>query len=328
LIEKSYLWADMKRLALLLSSIGLYGLYAQCGSCTVSGQPVLPRGFDPAYITIEVGRDTEVVIQFTLPDTVKQFGTDLYPNYAIYVDSLRMASGNTYVVVKGTSSTSVTYGNGGLKFDQAHRYKEVSNGVYANVVVYRNPSPSEAGVSSGQLSPPQGCVRACIKGVQATPAGTGDSLYVALRAFIDPNSVNVGMSGITSQDTSNKDTSNLMPVISTFLGSFNLYSDTSLYYGPVIVQSASTAIAFAVRGGVVVSPNPTWGVATVRFTTTYTVPVMVRALDATGRVVYQRDMGVLFAGEHAAEMQLPAGIYIVELLAGKESYKARLVVLE
>ncbi len=327
-MEKSYIWADMKQLVLLLSSIGLYGLYGQCGSCTVSGAPVLPSGFDPASITVEVGRDTEVVIQFTLPDTVNQLGTNLYPNYAIYVDSLRMASGNTYVVVKGTSSTPVTYANDGLKFDQAHRYKQVSSGVYANVVVYRNPSPSEAGVSSGQLSPPRGCVRACIKGIQPTPVGTGDSLYVALRAFIDPNSVNVGITGITSQDISNKDTTNLMPTISTPFGSFNVYSDTSLYYGPVIVQSSSTAIASAVRGGLVVSPNPTWGVATVCFTTTYAVPVMVRALDATGRVVYQRDMGVLFAGEHAAEMQLPAGIYIVELSAGKEIYKTRLVVLE
>jgi hypothetical protein len=39
-------------------------------------------------------------------------------------------------------------------------------------------------------------------------------------------------------------------------------------------------------------------------------------------------MGVLLPGEHRADLQLPAGIYIVELLAGKESYKARLVVLE
>ncbi len=328
LAGNSYLWAGMKHLAVLLAVVGLYGLYGQCGNCTVSGSPVLPNGFDPASIAIPVGQDTEVVIQFTLPDTVNQLGTDLYPNYAIYVDSLKMASGNTYVVVKGTSSTPVTYGNDGLKFDQAHRYKQVSSGVYANVVVYRNPSPSEAGVSSGQLSPPRGCVRACIKGIQPTPVGTGDSLYIALRAFIDPNSVSVGMTGITSQDISNKDTTNLMPVLSTPLGTFDLYSDVSLYYGPVIVRSSTSAIELAVQGGVVVSPNPTWGVATVRFTTTYSVPVMVRALDATGRVVYERDMDVLFAGDHTAEMQLPAGIYIVELLAGKEIYKTRLMVLE
>jgi hypothetical protein len=83
--------------------------------------------------------------------------------------------------------------------------------LFAWVVVYRNPSPSEAGVSSGDLPPPRGCVRACIKGVQPTPAGTGDSLYIALRAFIDPNSLSIGFTGVTSQDISNKDTANLMP---------------------------------------------------------------------------------------------------------------------
>ena len=268
------------------------------------------------------------MIQFTLPDTVQQSGLTLYPSYDIYVDSLRMAGGNTYVVVKGTASTPVSYANGAFGFDQAPRYKQVQSGVNAWVVVYRNPSPSEAGVSSGQLSPPRGCVRACIKGVQPTPTGTGDSLYIALRAFIDPNSISIGFTGITSQDISNKDTTNLMPTKDVFGNSVDVYSDVSLYYGPVIVQSSSTAIESAVRGGIVLSPNPTWGVAMVRFTTTYSVPVRVRALDASGRVVHERDMGVLFPGEHTADLQLPAGIYIVELLAGKESYKARLVVLE
>ena len=262
------------------------------------------------------------MIQFTLPDTVQQLGLTLYPNYAIYVDSLRMAGGATYVVVKGTASTPVSYANGAFAFDQDPRYKQVRSGVSAWVVVYRNPSPSEAGVPSGQLSPPRGCVRACIKGKQPTPAGTGDSLYIVLRAFIDPNSVSILPP--SSNDISNKDTTNLMP---TTFGQ-PLYSDVPLYYGPVIVQSSSTAIESAVRGGIVLSPNPTWGVAMVRFTTTYSVPVRVRALDASGRVVHERDMGVLFPGEHTADLQLPAGLYIVELLAGKESYKARLVVLE
>jgi hypothetical protein len=315
-----YFRTDMRLLVVLV--VGLYGLYAQCTNCTISGDPILPRGFNPSSITLTVGRDTEVVIQFTLPDTVQRFGLTLYPNYAIYVDSLRMAGGNTYVVVKGTTSTPVSYANGAFAFDQAPRYKEVRSGVYAWVVVYRNPSPSEADVPSGQPSPPRGCVRACIKGIQPTPAGTGDSLYIRLRAFVDPNSVSLSFPP-SSTDISNKDTTNLMPTFG-----LPLYLDTSLYYGPVIVRSGSAAIESAVRGGIVLSPNPTWGVAMLRFTTTYSVPVRVRALDASGRVVHERDMGVLFPGEHTADLQLPAGIYIVELLAGKESYKARLVVLE
>lgn len=315
-----YFCPDMRLLVVLV--VGLYGLYAQCTNCAISGSPTLPQGFDPRFITLTAGQDTEVVIQFTLPDTVQQAGLTLYPNYAIYVDSLRMAGGATYVVVKGTTSTPVSYANGAFGFDQAPRYKQVQSGVRAWVVVYRNPSPSEAGVPPGQLSPPRGCVRACVKGIQPTPAG-GDSLYIVLRAFVDPNSISFFPSP-SSTDISNKDTTDLMP---TFLGQ-PLYADVPLYYGPVIVQSSSTAIESAVRGGIVLSPNPTWGVATVRFTTTYSVPVTVRAWDASGRVIHQRDMGVLLPGEHTADLQLPAGIYIVELLAGKESYKARLVVLE
>jgi hypothetical protein len=188
----------------------------KCGSCAISGSPTLPQGFDPSSITLTAGQDTEVVIQFTLPDTVQQGGQTLYPNYAIYVDSLRMAGGATYVVVKGTASTPVSYANGAFRFDQAPRYKQVRSGVSARVVVYRNPSPSEAGVSSGQLSPPRGCVRACIKGSSAYSGRYGDSLYIVLRAFIDPNSISIGFTGITSQDISNKDTTNLMPTKDVF----------------------------------------------------------------------------------------------------------------
>jgi hypothetical protein len=320
-----YFCFDMRLLVVLV--VGLYGLYAQCGRCGVSGSPILPQGFDPSYITLTVGRDTEVVIQFTLPDMAQQAGLTLYPNYAIYVDSLRMAGGDNYVVVQGTASTEVSYANGAFAFDQDPRYKQVRSGAPpAQVVVYRNPSPSEAGVPSGQPSPPRGCVRACIKGRQPTPAGTGDSLYILLRAFVDPNSVS--LLPPSSSDISDKDTTNLMPTKDVFGNSIDLYSDTSLYYGPVYVVSQGTAIESALQGGIVLSPNPTWGVAMVRFTTTYSVPVRVRALDASGRVVHERDMGVLSPGEHTADLQLPAGIYIVELLAGKESYKARLVVLE
>ena len=302
--------------------MGLYGLYAQCGRCGVSGSPILPQGFDPSSITLTVGQDTEIVVQFTLLDMAQQAGLTLYPNYAIYVDSLRMAGGNTYVVVKGTASTPVSYANGAFGFDQAPRYKQVQSNASAWVVVYRNPSPSEANPPSGQPSPPRGCVRACIRGRQPTPPGTGDSLYIVLRAFIDPSSVSIFPP--SSNDISNKDTTNLMPTES----GVPLYSDVSLYYGPVYVESRPSAIESALQGGIVLSPNPTWGVAMVRFTTTYSVPVRVRALDASGRVVHERDMGVLFPGEHTADLQLPAGIYIVELLAGKESHKARLVVLE
>jgi len=272
------------------------------------------------------------VIQFTLPDTATvsasvgllNIALTVYPNYAIYIDSLRMASGTSYVVVKNTSSTPVTYGNGALTFDQAPRSKEVSSGTYANVVVYRNPCAAEAGLPSGQLSPPQGCVRACIRGVNPTPAGTGDSLRIRLRAFVDPSSINLSSNPPTASDNCNKDTSNLGPVA---FGSIPLYRDTTLHYGPVIVRSVAGAIESVVRGGVVVSPNPSWGVARVRFTMNSSAPVRVRAMDVSGRLISEQDLGLVLPGEHTTELRLPAGIYIVELLAGKEAYKTRLIVL-
>ncbi len=323
-----YIYHGMKRVVTILTLAGLYG---QCTNCAVLGSPILPRGFNPASITLEVGRDTDVVVQFTLPDTIIQYigflnsNYTLYPNYAIYVDSLRMAGGSYYVVVRGTNSDPVTYGNGALAFDQAHRYKQVGSQnnrpIFANVVVYRNPSPSEAGVSQGQLSPPRGCVQACLRGVNPTPAGEGDSLYIVLRAFISNNS----FSGFppTSTDANQKDTTNLMP---SYLGS-SLYSDIALHYGPIFVRSVPGVIESAVKGGVLVSPNPTWGAAEARFVTNYPVPVVVRAIDMSGRVVGEQNLGVVSPGEHAAELRLPAGIYLIELLAGKERHKTRLIVL-
>jgi hypothetical protein len=87
-----YFCPDMRLLVVLV--VGLYGLYAQqCGSCAIPNSPPSSPGFNPSSITLTVGRDTDVVIQFTLPDTVQRGGLTLYPNYAIYVDSLRMAGG-------------------------------------------------------------------------------------------------------------------------------------------------------------------------------------------------------------------------------------------
>jgi hypothetical protein len=320
----------MKRVVITFGLLGFYAIYAQCNSCTISGSPVLPNGFNPSSITLFVGQDLDVEIQFTLPDTADAGGLSIYPNYAIFVDSLRMASGTTYVVLQGTANTPVSYNtsnpaNGALRFDQSHRYKQVesSPNVFANVVVYRNPSPSEAGVGSGQLSPPRGCVRACLRGKAPTPTGTGDSLYIWIRAFVDPNSISLFPSP-SSTDISNKDTTNLMPE----LFSMPLYADTSLYYGPVIVRATTSVLHSAVLGGLSLSPNPAWGVATVRFQVSYPVQGTLRAMDLAGRVVYERDLGLLPVGEQSQELRLPAGTYIVELQTGEEVYRNRLVVVE
>lgn len=249
----------------------------------------------------------------------------LYPNYAIYVDSLRMAGGTQYVVLKGTSNTPVGYNstspaNGALRFDQDYRYKQVSASSHANVVVYRNSSPSEAGVGSGQLSPPRGCVRACIKGVNPTPSGQGDSLIIWLRAFVAPNSV--GFSG--GSDISNKDTTDLMPM------AFGqpLYSDVVTAYGPVYVVSGTTLLTKPLSDGFLHSPNPSWGAVTLSYQLNYPVPVAISVYTPASQKVYEYQAGLLSVGAHTHLLDLPAGIYLVQVQAGAETAQARLVVIE
>ncbi|GIV25321.1 MAG: hypothetical protein KatS3mg026_1013 [Bacteroidia bacterium] len=143
-------------------------LYAQCSPCTANNT-LSPRTFDPPFLTISAGVDTEVVVQFALPETVSAPSpiNYVYPNFAIWVDSLRMKYGNMYVSLRGQPSVAPAYNTanpsqGALRFDQDHRYKQVrsSPDVYANVVVYQNPG----GGSPSNPTPPRGCVRACIRG--------------------------------------------------------------------------------------------------------------------------------------------------------------------
>ena len=169
--------------------LALYG-YAQCTACSTAGNTLPPKTFNPPYLQIEAGRDTMVTIQFALPETVSAPSpiNYVYPNFAIYVDSLRLDGGNAYVSLYGQPSVAPAYNTanpsqGALVFDQMHRYKQVRSGVYANVVVYQNPG----GGSPGSPTPPRGCVRACIRGVQPTPQGSADTLRILLRGFVDPN---------------------------------------------------------------------------------------------------------------------------------------------
>ncbi len=316
----------MRYLALVVI-LGLYQVYAQCGSCTVNQPNSFVVGFDPIPLVLTAGVDTEVVIQFALPDTVMVGGFTLYPNYAVYVDSLRMASGTQYVVLRGTGSTPVGYntaapGNGALRFDQDHRYKQVGASSYANVVIYRNPSPSEAGVGSGQLSPPRGCVRACIRGINLTPAGQGDSLIIWLRAFVDPNTIDP-FTGQTN-DISNKDTTELSPQ----LAGQPLYSDVPTAYGPIYVVAQTTVLEQALQGGIMISPNPSWGAATLRYQLNYPTPVTISVYTPAGQKVYEHQAGMLAVGSHTHLLSLPAGVYIVQVHAGAETEQARLVIVE
>lgn len=265
-----------------------------------------------------------MVIQFALPETVSAPSpiNYVYPNFAIYVDSLRLDGGNAYVVLYGTTSTPAQYNSsnpsaGALRFDQDHRYKQVRSSAptHDNVVVYQNPG----GGSPSNPTPPRGCVRACIRGV--TPTGNGaDTLRILLRGFVDPNSINI-FTG-QSNDINNKDTTNLMPT----LAGNRLYSDVWTEYAVRVTASTSTVRSSYIEG-LTLTPNPAWGSATLSYTLNHPTALSLRILTLAGQEIEVRDLGWRTAGTHELSLSLPAGIYLIELRAGQEKQIQRLVVL-
>ncbi|MCS6894766.1 MAG: T9SS type A sorting domain-containing protein [Bacteroidia bacterium] len=312
--------------------IGLFAgaiLRAQCGLCTVNNT-LPPRTFDPPFLTIQVGQDTEVVVQFALPETVMQAGAALYPNYAIFVDSLYMMGGNTYVSLKGQPTVAPAYNsgnpaNGALRFHEGHRYKQVKDSppTHANVIVYQNPG----GSSPSNPTPPRGCVRACIRGIAPTP--TADTLRILIRGFIDPNSISatwVPTPSITGNDINNKDTSNLMPTLTTPLGNVELWADSWTEYAVRVVNPAATVQVSAISD-LFIAPNPTQGAAEIRYTLSRPAHASLRIFSVTGAEILQQSFGVRPAGESSYTAILPAGAYIVELKAGDSVLRQRLIVL-
>lgn len=329
LCPKFYLSGDMRKVVVLLGFVMGFFLKAQsCGLCNVSNT-LAPRTFDPPFLTLQVGRDTEVVIQFALPETVQFFGTALYPNFAVFVDSLKMDGGNTYVSLRGSPSVAPAYNSanpsaGALRFDQAHRYKQVrsSGNTHENVVVYQNPG----GSTPSNLTPPRGCVRACVRGITPTPSA--DTLRILLRGFVDTASVNVTFipPSITAQDINNKDTSNLMPQKATPFGLIDLWSDVWSGYAVLVVDN-STALSASPLTALTLTPNPTWGTATVAFRLERPAAPTLSVRMTTGQEVLRVSLGQRPAGEVQHQLNLPAGIYLVELEAEGHLLRQRLVVL-
>ncbi|MCS7163068.1 MAG: T9SS type A sorting domain-containing protein [Bacteroidia bacterium] len=302
----------------------LLRLYAQsgCSNCTASNS-LAPRSFDPPLLVLTAGRDTEVVIQFALPETVRvslefggqTFSVDLYPNFAAFVDSLRMKGGTQYVALRGQPNVAVGYNAanpsaGALHFDQAHRYKQVESSPdrYANVVVYQNPG----GGSPQNPTPPRGCVRACVRGVNPTPQNQPDTLLIYLRGFVDPATVQfspLNNPPITATDGDNKDTTNLMPTIQ----GFSAWRDTWTGY-PVEVRAASSSSSLhAALGTLTLSPNPAWGRAELRFDLLYAASVEVEVSTLLGQRVLHHWLGNLRPGSYTVPLALSSGVYLVQL---------------
>lgn len=289
---------------IVISLIGVALVYGQCNMCTPDGsRSPRPYGFNPDVLRLPPGKDTSLIIYFTFPDQVQQGSLTVYPNYAIWVDSLRLDMGLITDQSGGRFAYNASNPSAGpIHFDQMHRYKQWGSGAndFANFVVYRNP-----GGTAGE-TPPIGCARVCIR----TSSNEGsDTLRVKVRAFVT-----------ALGDFDNKDTSDLRPV--------GRFSDTTFRYAVVISRQAS----LAGRGVNIyaLSPvmNPAYQEAIVRYTLPAPMAVRLRAYTLDGREVLSRDFGVQPAGTHEETLQLPAGQYFLRLETPYGMSSTRLTVVE
>jgi hypothetical protein len=308
--KKSYLRLDMRYI--VLSLIGAALVYGQCNQCTPDpAQSPRPFGFNPSVLRLPPAKDTSLTIYFTFPDQVQQGSLTVYPNYAIWVDSLRLDQGLITTQSGGTFAYNASDPAAGpIHFDQMHRYKQWGSGAtdYANFVVYQNPGTSAG--PAGQ-TPPIGCARVCIR----TSSNEGsDTLRVKVRAFIP-----------AFGDADGKDTTNLRPVL---LGN-NAWLDTVFRYAVVISSSPAslgrgTSAMYAFRP----VSNPAYREAVVTYTLPQPMAVRLRAYTLDGREVLLRDLGFQPAGTFQETLNLPAGQYFLRLETPYGLSATRLTVIE
>jgi hypothetical protein len=232
----------------------------------------------------------------------------VYPNYAIWVDSLRLDQG--LITTQGGGTFAYNASNpaaGPIHFDQMHRYKQWGSGAtdYANFVVYRNP-----GGTPGQ-TPPIGCARVCIR---TSSTEGSDTLRVKVRAFIPD-----------SGDADGKDTTNLRPVL---LGN-NAWLDTVFRYA-VVISSAPASLGRGMSAMYAFRPvsNPAYREAVVTYTLPQPMAVRLRAYTLDGREVLLRDLGLQPAGTFQETLNLPAGQYFLRLETPYGLSATRLTVIE
>ncbi|MEN2992955.1 MAG: T9SS type A sorting domain-containing protein [Bacteroidia bacterium] len=312
----------MRYASVTLFSVALLGAqaYSQntCAQCTPDRNLIrLPFGFNPDTLRLRPGSDTTLVVHFTFPDSVRRGLFTVFPNYAIWVDSMRLDSNR----VTDRSGNPFAYNSnnpeaGPIHFDQPHRLKayEPNNPNTARFVVYRNPSPTEwgAGGTAGG-SPPFGCARLCIKA--ANQEGS-DTLRVRVRFFIPT----------LAGDGNNKDTTTLH---TPDAGGNRTYGDTVFRYVVKITRNLPTYTGYIGNHSVQMrlSPNPAWGETELRFILISPTRVSLRAFTMDGREAYLHE-GLYAAGEHRYSLRLPKGIYTILLETEYGRVADRLVVVE
>jgi hypothetical protein len=307
----AYICSDMRYV--VVSLIGAALVYGQCNQCTPdSARSPRPYGFNPDPLRLPPNKDTSLVIYFTFPDSARQRGLLLFPNYAIWVDSLRLDRG----LITDQSGNRFAYNvsdpsAGPIIFDQLHRYKQWGDGAtdYANFVVYKNPGIPPGGQLGS--TPPFGCARVCIR---TSSTEGSDTLRVKVRAFIP-----------TTGDPDNKDTTNLRPVL---LGN-NAWLDTVFRYA-VVISSAPASLGRGMSAMYAFRPvsNPAYREAVVTYTLPQPMAVRLRAYTLDGREVLLRDLGLQPAGTFQETLNLPAGQYFLHLETPYGLSATRLTVIE
>jgi hypothetical protein len=270
-----------------------------------------PYGFNPAVLWLPPAKDTSLIIYFTFPDEVQRGSLTVYPNYAIWVDSMRLDRG----LITDQNGNRFAYNAsnpaaGSIHFDQMHRYKQWGSGAtdYANFVVYQNPGTSAG--PPGQ-TPPIGCARVCIR---TSSTEGSDTLRVKVRAFIP-----------ALGDGDNKDTANLTPVL---LGN-NAWLDTVFRYA-VVISSTPSSLGRGMSAVYAFRPvsNPAYREAVVTYTLPQPMAVRLRAYTLDGREVLLRDLGLQPAGTFQETLNLPAGHYFLRMETPYGLSATRLTVIE
>lgn len=306
----AYICFDMRYTVLFL--IGAALVYGQCNQCTPNAaNSPLPYGFRPDPLRLPPGIDTSLTIYFTFPDEAQQGSFTVYPNYAIWVDSLRLDVGLITTQGGGPFAYNVSDPSAGpIIFDQLHRYKQWGSGAtdYANFIVYRNPGTSAG--PAGQ-TPPIGCARVCIR---TSSTEGSDTLRVKVRAFIP-----------ALGDGDNKDTTNFRPVL---FGN-NAWLDTIFRYA-VVISSQPASLGREMGSMYALRPvsNPAYREAIVTYTLLQPMAVRLRAYTLDGREVLLRDLGLQPAGTFQENLILPAGQYFLRLETPYGFSSTRLTVIE
>jgi len=304
----AYICSDMRYV--VLSLIGATLVYGQCNQCTPdSDRSPRPYGFNPDPLWLPPNKDTSLTIYFTFPDEAQQGSFTVYPNYAIWVDSLRLdrglitdQSGNRFAYNASNPSA------GPIIFDQLHRYKQWGSGAtdYANFVVYQNP-----GGTPGQ-TPPIGCARVCIR---TSATESSDTLRVKVRVFVT-----------ALADGDNKDTATTLTP--NLLGN-RAWLDTTFRYA-VVISSAPASLGRGMSAMYAFRPvsNPAYREAVVTYTLHQPMAVRLRAYTLDGREVLLRDLGLQPAGTFQETLNLPAGQYFLRLETPYGLSATRLTVIE